>query len=137
MMKELAFTVYAKAEPQGSMKAFVRPGSKHASVTSDNRKLKPFRSEVTAMAIATLRCEAPMFEKGVAVHIELTFTFLPPKSVKKRIWPVVKPDIDKLQRAMLDALTGVAWHDDAQVVQVYAKKRYGQIQGVAVVVREV
>jgi crossover junction endodeoxyribonuclease RusA len=40
-------------------------------------------------------------------------------------WPTGKPDLDKLERAVLDALTaGGAWHDDAQVVRVTKHKHY-------------
>ena len=35
-----------------------------------------------------------------------------------------KPDIDKLVRLVLDALTGIAYVDDSQVVLLYAEKSY-------------
>jgi len=38
---------------------------------------------------------------------------------------VGKPDIDKLCRAVLDALTGIAYADDSQVVALDASKVYG------------
>lgn len=38
--------------------------------------------------------------------------------------PVVKPDADKLARAICDALTGIAYHDDAQVTDLVCRKRY-------------
>jgi len=38
--------------------------------------------------------------------------------------PAVAPDIDKLLRAVSDALTGVGYMDDAQIVEVYASKIY-------------
>lgn len=43
------------------------------------------------------------------------------------IWkqPASAPDLDKLVRAVLDALTGLAYHDDAQVVEIHARKVYG------------
>jgi Holliday junction resolvase RusA-like endonuclease len=44
-------------------------------------------------------------------------------------WPVVKPDATKLLRAIEDALTGVVWTDDAQVVEQLATKRYGEPEG--------
>lgn len=45
-------------------------------------------------------------------------------SGRARPYPTVKPDADKLERAVLDALTGVAWVDDAQVIDVRARKVY-------------
>jgi len=38
--------------------------------------------------------------------------------------PSVRPDLDKLVRAVLDALTGVAFRDDAQVCGIRARKHY-------------
>ena len=38
--------------------------------------------------------------------------------------PAVKPDIDKLVRCTLDALSGVAFDDDARIVSLTAHKRY-------------
>ena len=38
--------------------------------------------------------------------------------------PLSKPDLDKLARAVLDALTGIAWVDDAQVTDLVAAKRF-------------
>jgi crossover junction endodeoxyribonuclease RusA len=51
--------------------------------------------------------------------------------------PITRPDIDKLSRAVLDALKGITWGDDSQVVQKVATKRYanpGERVGVDVVV---
>ena len=39
------------------------------------------------------------------------------------------PDLDKLIRAVLDGLTGVAYEDDGQVVQIEAQKLYGASVG--------
>ena len=36
---------------------------------------------------------------------------------------IQRPDIDKLERAILDSLTGVIWEDDSQVIKVYKHKR--------------
>ena len=35
-----------------------------------------------------------------------------------RSWPDVKPDIDKLARAVLDGITGIVIRDDAQGVEI-------------------
>lgn len=135
-MNRLEFTVYMKPEPQGSTRAWVIPGTNRASVTTDNPKMKPFRSEVTRMALSCLQDPGPMFVKGTPVRVEMVFTFRKPASAKKRFHPVVKPDIDKLQRAILDALTGVAFDDDAQVVVAVANKKYGALESASVVVTE-
>lgn len=64
-----------------------------------------------------------------AVHVKITF-FLPRPKTLTRDYPTVRPDADKLARAALDALTlsGI-WADDAQVVDLYVKKRYAAHRG--------
>lgn len=37
-------------------------------------------------------------------------------------YPATMPDLDKLTRLILDALTGIAWKDDGQVVKLMAGK---------------
>lgn len=71
-----------------------------------------------------------------AVQVELTFVLIKPKTVK-RIYPFVRPDLDKLCRAVLDALTGVAFKDDQQVTKLYAEKIYGDKEGVFILLTEV
>lgn len=51
------------------------------------------------------------------VRIAATFAVARPKAAAKRRWPHVKPDLDKLTRMLLDALTSAhVIHDDALVV---------------------
>lgn len=38
--------------------------------------------------------------------------------------PVVKPDVDNYIKATLDALNGIIWKDDAQIVTLHAAKYY-------------
>ena len=70
------------------------------------------------------------------IHLTLTFTLEKPKSVK-RLRPTVPPDLDKLIRNCGDALTGVAWKDDSQIVQITSIKVYGPIPGVEISISEV
>lgn len=41
-------------------------------------------------------------------------------------WRPGKPDIDNIAKAVLDALNGVAFKDDALVYKIEVEKRYGQ-----------
>ena len=51
--------------------------------------------------------------------------------------PTVKPDLLKLARAVEDALTGIVWRDDAQVVIEQLEKVYGGCPGCSIEVEEV
>lgn len=141
----ITFTAYVKPESQGSVRAFVIPakGSSKARaiLTSTNTKLKPFRAEVhrTALrAVAVIESAAPWAGKHVPVSLVIDFTFVKPPSVsKKRTHVVVTPDLDKLVRATMDALTGVIYADDAQVVEISTRKQYGPVEQVHVSARVV
>lgn len=68
-------------------------------------------------------------QQGVELH--LTFILKKPKTVNRNE-PYIRPDIDKLSRAVLDGLTGVAYEDDEQVVKLTAIKEYGENEGVVI-----
>ena len=52
--------------------------------------------------------------------------------------PAKKPDIDNVLKAVMDALNGVAYEDDKQVVEVICRKWYSQSTGfLKISVREV
>lgn len=63
-----------------------------------------------------------------AIGIEIEFRVRRPKTVKRDL-PTVAPDLDKYIRAVLDALTGICYGDDSQVVEIKAKKVYSDTPG--------
>ena len=78
------------------------------------------------------------------LSVEIAFMLPRPKShftaggrlkPNARRWPAVRPDVLKLARAVEDALTGIVWADDAQIVDEHISKRYGVEPGVSVAVR--
>lgn len=71
-------------------------------------------------------------EKYLSVKLE--FIFEPPKSASKKktkemiegiIKPAKKPDIDNCIKAFADALNGIAYKDDVQIIRISASKKYG------------
>lgn len=54
-----------------------------------------------------------------------------------RIRPTVKPDLDNVVKAVLDALNGIAYTDDKALVQIEAKKLYCACSGLYVVISPV
>jgi Holliday junction resolvase RusA-like endonuclease len=128
---EVSFTVYGTPRPQGSMRAFMRPGARHPVLVSDNKKMRPWRQEIAGTAAAL---DIEPFADGVPLMIEANFFFKKPKSARKRADMTVKPDVDKLCRAVLDALKGVVIHDDAQVVWLFGIKHYGETERAEIIV---
>lgn len=115
------FFIAGRPIPQGSLK-FINGHAIHVRA----QDLALWRADIARVAKSVI-VEKAM--EGVEVH--LTFTLLKPKTVK-RSEPFVRPDIDKLVRAVLDGLTGVAYDDDQQVTKVTAVKEYGAIEGVLI-----
>lgn len=58
------------------------------------------------------------------VSVSFNFHLIKPKSApkKKVIYPIKRPDLDKLIRAGMDALTGTIVIDDSQITYVDARK---------------
>ena len=69
--------------------------------------------------------------KYQAVSVRLLFR-LPKPKVTPNDMPVTRPDIDKLARAVLDAMTGPIIADDSQVVRLLVTKCYDLNPGVVV-----
>jgi len=63
-----------------------------------------------------------------AIGIEIIFRVRRPKTVKRE-FPTVAPDLDKYIRGVLDALTGIAYQDDSQVIDIKAQKVYSEMPG--------
>jgi crossover junction endodeoxyribonuclease RusA len=120
-----SFFVKGKPVPQGSLK-FIRGRAIHVK----GRELELWRGTIAAIARGT-----NITKIQVGVDIELLFIFNKPKTVKRNE-PYVRPDLDKLIRAVLDGLTGVAYEDDQQVVCITAQKAYGETEGVHIKIKE-
>lgn len=138
----VAFDVYGVPAPKGSTKAFAvrtKAGTVRAVVTEDNSHTRPWAALVKDAAQQAAG-GAIAFTRGVAVHLIVTFILPRPASLPKRVQHhTKKPDLDKLTRALKDALTGVVWQDDSQVVNVTAHKRYAgldEMPGARVVVEQ-
>lgn len=52
------------------------------------------------------------------------------------VFPSVKPDLDNVLKAVLDAMNGIVYLDDSQVINVVAHKRYGGAPRIEVYVNE-
>lgn len=133
MSNTVSLTVYGNSQPAGSKRAFQRPGARFAQVVDANPKAAGWKDQI-GRACAE-QYGGPFLEGPLVMIVR----FYQPRikghfgtgrnagllkdSAPAR--PVVKPDIDKLSRAILDGLTGQLYHDDAQVVTKLAEKHYG------------
>lgn len=86
-----------------------------------------------------------MFPKKTPLHVALVFGMPIPKSTPKKyreqminqeLGHTKKPDVDNLAKSVLDALNGIAYPDDSQIVSLNIKKVYAEEPHVWVMIRE-
>ena len=112
--------------PQGSKNAYVRGG--RAVLVDANARLKPWRATVREAAEAAI-AEAGWETLDEPCRVYLGFTMPQPQRPRWDV-PAVKPDLDKLTRAVFDALTDAGvWRDDSRVVDMKVTKRYEDSEG--------
>ena len=125
------FTVRGAPQPQGRLAR-----SKTGHLFDTNKKLEPWRDDIRRAAGEAWGGRA-LHEGPVGVIVD--FVVARPMSApkKRRLWPLHRPDLDRLVRAVLDSLTSTVFRDDSQVVVVSATKRYDYSEppGARIVVR--
>lgn len=117
----LDFFAWGTPVPQGSKNAYVRGG--RAVLVDANPQLKAWRAQVRAAAAAAVE-DAGWETLDEPCRVHLGFTMPAPKRPRWDV-PAVKPDLDKLTRAVFDALTDAGvWKDDSRVVSMEVTKKY-------------
>jgi crossover junction endodeoxyribonuclease RusA len=137
MTPALRFIVHGTPQPKGSTRALLRQRRDGivAGVVADNAKTGQWQRAVAWAA----KVQTPELWTG-PVAVDVTFRLARPvrQSAAARLTTdlavAVRPDLDKLMRAVLDALTGVCYGDDGQVATVTARKLYAPPGPLAVVV---
>ena len=94
------------------------------------KRTRNYEREVRLFARAAFGTTPPLTE---AVHIDLV-AYLPiakswPKGKQRAarsgtLYPIKKPDLDNIEKAVTDGCNGIVYEDDAQIVEVYKAKRY-------------
>lgn len=138
MIDQITFTVHGRPQQRGSKRPFLIRGgggvSPRIAVTDDNKHSAAWMDSVRGAAIASL----PASHRPIDTPIRLTidFYFSRPKShyrtgknahlLRDGTSDVhaQKPDLDKLTRAIGDALTGIVYRDDSLICQIIARKHW-------------
>lgn len=151
----ISIEVLGTPAPKGSARAFYKAGMKRAVIVKDNsERQKSWDAAVRSAAREVLdrvfgKVDAPPFV-GVPVAVEIAFLMMRPAShygTGKRAGqlkpnapscPSTKPDIDKLARTTLDALTGIMFDDDGRIARLELVKAYARPgeEGARITVRE-
>lgn len=139
----IKITVDGKPAPQGS-----KTRNAHGAIYESSKAVGPWRADVRNECSKVMRAGGYAPLSG-PVEVTMRFRLTRPKShygtgrnaftlkPGAPAYPAGKPDGDKLQRAVLDALTqGGAYRDDAQVIHYDVWKTYADRPGADIVVRE-
>jgi len=106
-----------------------KDGRQFGNVYTD-AKTAGYEKALQQLAAIMMKRRSPL--EG-ALRIRVTATFRPPESWSNRkadraiggeFRPTARPDFDNLAK-MIDALKGIVWADDSQVVDAHVLKFYG------------
>ena len=130
-----------KPATAGSKRAFHSKKTGKTWITDDCTRGKEWRATVRAAAVEQ-RLTAELYRGPILLLVR--FHLARPKSHYRTgknagslkdsapAFPTTKPDTTKLLRAIEDALTGIIWEDDAQVVFQIVSKAYASLPGATV-----
>lgn len=139
----VSFQVVGKPAPAGSKRGFVVGG--RVVLTDASKRTKPWQALVQSAALEAMG-DNPPFEGP----LEVTFAFQTPRpkshftpkgalssTGRAKAYPTKAPDLLKLARAVEDALSGVCYQDDSQIVREHLAKTYGPRDSVFIVIRRI
>ena len=115
-MSTISVIVYGSPAPKGSKKFVGMAGGRGVMIESSKR-VKPWREDVKAAALAARNGAAPL---DCPLSVRMIFTVPKPTSAprRRRTWAMRKPDLSKLARSTEDALVDAGLiTDDARIVQ--------------------
>lgn len=121
-MTQFDLTVLGDPVPQGRPRVFVPKGGKFP-IATDPPKSRKWKQEIRYAAQKRVEESGHQMWKETPLFIEMYFFLLRPKSLSKKIHlPFRRPDLDNLEKAVLDALQGVVYDDDSRIVRKTSEK---------------
>ncbi|TNJ68203.1 RusA family crossover junction endodeoxyribonuclease [Paenibacillus hemerocallicola] len=134
----IEFTVYGEPVAQGRPRASTQGGFVRLYDPAKSRDYKDY------VRLAAAEHAPPKLLEGPLAVMIIAYRSIPKSFNKKRaalaeagkIYPVSKPDADNYLKGVKDALKGVMWVDDSQVVDAYARKRYSHKPRIEVKIRQ-
>lgn len=124
----IAFTIYGEPVAQGRPRFTTIAGHARAYDPPDSREYKKY---VKLMASQN-RPHKPI-EGPVELKLLIYRPLLKSMSKKKKaealtgtLRPIKKPDVDNVAKGIMDAMTGIIWADDKQVVSLQVSKFYSE-----------
>jgi Holliday junction resolvase RusA-like endonuclease len=118
MPNPIRFAIPGVAVPKARARTVAQGGRVHSYTPEATKAWE----QAVQWAAKPHRPESPL---TCPLAVAMVF-YLPRPQRCKREYPSVRPDIDNYAKAILDALNGVMWADDGQIVQLTASKSYGE-----------
>ena len=118
-------TVYGSpvAQSRAGRRHFILPGGRPCSSAYDPVKSKDWKRTVQSQVLDSLNGQAEIHEGPLS--LQLRFYLARPKSLPKRVMHhIKKPDADNLAKGVKDAMRGILYHDDSQIVELLIRKEY-------------
>lgn len=100
-----------------------QPRQRHRVVGKFVQNYTPTKHPVNAFKAAVQFAAQPEFSQPIEGPVSLSVVFVMPRP-RNLVWKskpmprlpkASKPDFENIVKALMDALTGIAWRDDAQV----------------------
>ncbi len=134
-------TFKVDADPVGKQRArYAKRGNHISTYTPD--KTRNYESLIKEAAIEAMGSSEPL-ETPVTLYLYIRAPI--PKSLpKKRIEaclnglekPIKKPDASNVLKSVEDAMNGVVYKDDSQIVNIHVSKVYSSVSGIDVCIKE-
>lgn len=133
-MQPIHFTVFGDPKTAGSKRAFYNAQLKRALITDANAHARDWKEQVVSAAMDALQIwellRGPLVVSFRFVRVRPASHFNGRGELNKKgresVAPDTRPDALKLARCAEDALTGVLWKDDAQIVREVLSKEWGE-----------
>ena len=134
-------TFKVDADPVGKQRArYAKRGNHVMTYTPD--KTRNYETLIKEAAIEAMGSSEPL-ETPVTLYLYIRAPI--PKSLpKKRIEaclnglekPIKKPDASNVLKSVEDAMNGVVYKDDSQIVNIHVSKVYSTVPGVDICIKE-
>jgi crossover junction endodeoxyribonuclease RusA len=136
----LNFFVAGIPKPGGSKRAFFRPGMQRPVITDDagegNRNWRAAVADFASRAMSGQQLLAGPLRLDIVFHVLRPKGHFGAKGLlpSAEPYPAKRPDVLKLARSTEDAMTGVVYVDDAQIVAEWLTKVYSEKAGAEITV---
>ena len=136
------FSFIVEGKPQGKARArtfYDKRIGKHRSITPEQTK------SYEDLIRWSYKSAGGVYLGERVLQVDIQAFYPIPKSFSKakrndaqseKIRPTTKPDCDNIIKVVLDALNGVAYYDDKQVVCVSCNKYYGETGYIKIHIKE-